>query len=305
MLVRSRSFDTAHSDFEKMWRFLQKDYVQKQDRFIWHFSRLGDWKYGLWNERKYIPSLFRNHAQLWVDGFDQILGFVLSEDGDDLFFIFTLHGYEHLYTEILEWTIQHWQPRHGKLRAEVHEHQTEALAALERKGFHNSGAAATTRLYDLLAQENKEIKLGPGFQMVDMVKNGDYRAKATLNLNAFGDQDQVSAFDLLRFEYSRESPAYDPYLDLSVVTSDGRHVSSCVGFWDPACKVAEIEKICTHNQYRRQGLAEAVIRECFRRLRKHGIQRAYITGYSEEANGLYEKLGPSMHKKWFHYELKA
>jgi ribosomal protein S18 acetylase RimI-like enzyme len=76
-----------------------------------------------------------------------------------------------------------------------------------------------------------------------------------------------------------------------------------VGFNDPAYGVAEVEKICTHSQYRRQGLAEAVIRECFQRLKKRGIERAYITGYSEEANGLYEKLGPCGHKQWFHYEL--
>jgi ribosomal protein S18 acetylase RimI-like enzyme len=76
-----------------------------------------------------------------------------------------------------------------------------------------------------------------------------------------------------------------------------------VGFNDLAYGVAEIEKVCTHHQYRRQGLAEAVIRECFQRLKKREIERAYITGYSGEANGLYEKLEPCKHKQWFHYEL--
>jgi ribosomal protein S18 acetylase RimI-like enzyme len=303
MLAHSRPFDITRNDFGKMWRFLQRDYVQKQDRFIWLFSRLGDWQYGLWNEKKYLPSFFRNHAQLWVDGFDQLLGFVLSEDGDNIFFIFTLHGYEYLYADILEWTIEHWGSRYATLKTEVHEYQGKALVQLEKRGFRSLGLVATTRKYDLLARESDVVRLNPGFQIVDMGEDADYRSEALLYVNAFENRSQVSEFDLLRFEYSRESPAYDPRFDLSVVTSEGMHVASCVGFNDPAYGVAEVEKICTHNQYRRQGLAEAVIRECFQRLKTRGIERAYITGYSEEANRLYEKLEPCEHKQWFHYEL--
>ena len=55
-MIFSQPFDDACHDFEKMWRFLQKDYAQKKDRFVWLFSRLGDWKYGLWNEKKYITG---------------------------------------------------------------------------------------------------------------------------------------------------------------------------------------------------------------------------------------------------------
>ena len=234
MVVGNRPFDTARNDFEKMWRFLQRDYAQRQDHFIWLFSRLGDWKYGLWNEKKYFPSFFRNHAQLWVDGFDQLLGFVLSEDGGNIFFIFTLHGYEYLYTDILDWTIQHWHPRHATLKTEVHEYQGEVLAQLESRGFRSVGVVANTREYDLLAKRNEPVRLAPGFRIVDMRENADYRSKGLLYKNAFENQAQVSEFDLLRFEYSRESPAYDPCFDLSVVTLEGMHVASCVGFNDPA-----------------------------------------------------------------------
>ncbi|RPJ19362.1 MAG: hypothetical protein EHM33_30395 [Chloroflexi bacterium] len=59
----------------------------------------------------------------------------------------------------------------------------------------------------------------------------------------------------------------------------------------------------THDQYRRLGLAEAVTRECFQRLKRHGTSWAYITGYGPGANALYEKLGSIKQKQWFHYEL--
>ena len=53
---------------------------------------------------------------------------------------------------------------------------------------------------------------------------------------------------------------------------------------------AEIEAVCTHNEYRRRGLAQAVIMECMRRLRDEGVKYAYISGYSEETISLYGKF---------------
>jgi ribosomal protein S18 acetylase RimI-like enzyme len=305
MQVNTRRFDPSRNDFEKMWRFLQQDYARRQDRFVWLFSRLGDWKYGLWNEKKVIPSFFRDHAQLWVDGFDELLGFVLSEDGNDVFFIFTSHGYGYLYADILDWTIRNWLPRYGTLKSEVHEYQDEAVPALEKRGFRNAGLVATTRAYDLVSKAEEHVELASGFRIVDMREAEDFFGKGLLYINGFEGRTQISDYDLLRFKYSRESPAYDPSLDLSVVTDDGTHVASCVGFYDPAHCVAEVEKICTHQQYRRQGLAEAVIRECFHRLCQRKIERAYITGYSDAANRLYERLGPCQHKRWYHYEMGA
>lgn len=303
MVICNRPFDDGRHDFEKMWRFLQDDIAARGDEFIWLVSRLGEWKYGLWREKKYFPTFFRKHAQLWLDKFDRLHGFVLSEDGDDIFFICIRRGYEYLYQRILDWTIEHWGSRYARLRAEVHEYQADALAQLGRRGFHSLGPAATTRKYDLAEKAADPVKLPTGFHIVTMQENGNYRRKALVNVNGFGDRDEVTELDLLRFEYSRENPAYDPGLDFSVVTADGAHVASCVGFCDPAFGVAEVEKVCTHNQYRRLGLAEAVIRECFHRLHGRGIGWAYITGYSAAANGLYEKLGSCGYKQWFQYEM--
>lgn len=305
MAIRNRPFDETQHDFEKMWHFLQQDYAHRQDRFIWLCFRLGDWKYGLWRETKYIPSFFRHHAQLWLDDFDQLRGFVLSENGDEIFFIVTAQGFDYLYADVLDWTIQHWGPRYPTLKTEVHEYQVGALTQMENRGFRCMGPVAVTRAYDLRAEMPDPARLEPGFRIVDMRENPDYVSKALLYKNGFEGVDQVSNFELLRFAYSRENPAYEAAFDLSVVTPAGIHVASCVGFNDPAGSVAEVEKVCTHSQYRRQGLGEAVIQACFQRLRQRGIRRAYITGYSTEANGLYEKLGPCWHKQWFHYALDA
>jgi N-acetylglutamate synthase-like GNAT family acetyltransferase len=303
MPVQTRPFDPARDDFEQMVRFLQEDYAAKRDDFVWLSSRLGDWKYGLWHEQKYFPSFFRKHAQLWFDSDDKLLGFVLSEDGGSDIAILVRNGHEDLYAGILAWTIAHWGPRHATLKIEVHSRQSAALQALERAGFRSRGEVAVTRVYDLTAKATEPVRLRPGYRIVDMLENSDWRSKGLLYRSGFHDEDQVSTLDLLKFEYNRESPAYNPAFDLSVIAADGAHVATCVGFADPAARMAEIEKVCTHARYRRLGLAESVIRECFHRLRRSGIERAYITGYSKEANGLYEKLGPCARKWWSHYAL--
>lgn len=303
MPMRTRPFDPGRDDFEKLYRFLQEDYAARGDDFVWLFSRLGDWRYGLWNEQKYFPSFFRRNAQLWVDDLDRVLGFVLSEDGGNIFFILTRAGRADLYAPILAWTVAHWGPRHGTLKTEVHERQAEALSALARTGFRSLGAVATTRAYDLTARADQPVRLRPGYRIIDMTGDPDWRSKGLLYRSGFHDEEQVSALDLLKFEYNRESPAYDPAFDLSVIAPDGAHVSTCVGFADRSARMAEIEKVCTHARYRRLGLAEAVIGECFQRLRRSGIERAYITGYGDEANALYEKLGPCAWKQWSHYAL--
>lgn len=300
MRTHTRPYDDRH-DFEKLWRFLEQDYARRQDRFVWLTGRLGDWRYGLWTDRKSMPSFFREYCQLWLDSFDRLLGLVLSEDGGDVFTLFTLCSHHYLYRDILDWTLAHWGPRYPALKTEVHERQPDAIAVLESRGFCRSGVVATTRSYDVAVKAQEPVRLPPGFRIEDMAHNGDFTAKALLNVNGFEGRDEVSEAALMRFAYSRENPIYDPTLDFSVVTADGLHVASCVGFADPAAGMAEIEKICTHPAYRRQGLAEAAVRACFHRLHQRGLTRAYITGYSTEANGLYEKLGPCAHKRWFQY----
>lgn len=300
--MTTRPFNDAQNDFEKMWQFVRQDYAWRGENFIWLFSRLGDWKYGLWNDKKASSTFFRDHAQLWFDEAGRLLGFVLSEDGDNIFFILTAQGYEALYAEILDWTVDHWGPRYASLKTEVHEFQAEALTVLTERGFRSLGEIAVTRQYDLQTKAGEDVRLPEGFRIVSMAENGHYYRKALLNKNGFGGEDLVSELELERFAHSRLSPAYEAQYDLSVVTPEGVHVASCVGFNDPDYGVAEVEKVCTHSRYRRQGLGEAVIRECFKRLQARGIEKAYITGYSGEANGLYEKLGPCWRKRWFHYE---
>jgi ribosomal protein S18 acetylase RimI-like enzyme len=303
MAIYHRAYSPDGLDFAKIWRLLQHDYRRRGDAFVWLVSRFGDWKYGCWRESKYFPMFFRRHCQVWLDGFEEVQGVVLSEDGENIFFIFTRPGHDHLYGEILDWTIANWGPRYSSLLAEVNARQEDAIAALSRRGFTCNGEAATTRAYVPGDQAAQGWKLPDGFRVVSIGEEPDYAGKRLVQRNAFSGQNEVSELDLLTYEYSRESDAYDPHLDLSVVAPDGQHVASCVGFVDPVNNISEIERICTHSEHRQRGYATAVIRACCERLHARGCARAYITGYSGEANNVYEKLEPVARTKWYRYEL--
>ena len=300
MRVYHRAFDEGQRDYERMWAFLVDDYASRREAFVWQIGRLGDWSHGLWSEKKLFPSFKRENAELWLNGLGELVGFVISENCGSDFFVFARHGHESLYPEMLAWLKEHWNDRGDELVTEVHEHQTEYVEALEAAGFGKRGLVAVTRQYDLQEKASERVELADGYRIVDMAAHPDFVGKAALYIDGFdGRDDAPSSFDLLRFEYSRENPCYYPNLDLSVVTEDGLQVASCVGFPDDGNRMAEIEKVCTHRQHRRKGLAEAAIRECFRRLHARGIEHAYITGYNDAAKGLYEKLGGCWSKKWY------
>lgn len=302
MHLHHRPYDELSHDFARVWRFLLDDYTHRQDQFIWLFSRFGDWKYGLWGENKFFPPFFRENAHLWLNDLDELLGFAISESGDENFTIFTRPGCVWLYNEILDWVTGHWQGRGKPLKTEIHQFQTDEVRCLEEKGFTNRGMVAITRQYELAKKASEPILLPEGYRIVDGLTDQNDRSKRALQRGAFAGTDEVRDVDLWAYAYSRECPCYFPQYDLSVIDTGGTHVASCLGFVDFEHRVAEVERVCTHPQHRRKGLAEAIIRACFHRLAASGIQTAYITGYGDEALGLYGKLGAVKEKRWDLYE---
>lgn len=303
MRILHRPFDEQTQDFAKMWQFLIRDYRDKQEQFIWSLGRLGDWKYGIWNEQKYIPNFMRKNAQLWFNSFGELIGFVLSEDCDSRFNVFAARGYEFLYPEMLRWIKTHWGGREGDLCTEVHEYQHSFIDALQQEGFEQTELACITRQYRVAKKSQEPICLGERFVIQDMASKPDLHGKSQLYANVWGHKEEASPLDIMRDEYNRENPCFYPRLDLSIVDEKGLHVAACMAFIDYDNSYAEIEKVCSHSDYRGKGLAEAVIRKCFQRLHEEGIQYAYITGYSEIAKNLYGKLGAEKSKNWYTYVL--
>lgn len=298
-----RAYQDRGDDYERMWAFLIEDY---RDRgwFIWTLGRLGDWKYGVWTEKKYIPCFLGDNAHLWFDAFGDLAGFVVSENGDGGFTVFVRRGGDFLYGEILRWTVEHWHGR-GDLTTEIHKDQPGVHPALRKAGFSTDGVIAVTQKYLLSEFCGDPVPLPAGYCVVDMDETPDFEGKRLLQINAFQNRNELTALDVLSYRYSRECPVYNPQFDLSILDETGRHVAGCQAFVDARNGYAEVERICTHSDYRRRGLAAAVVRACFARLAEHGLTHAYITGYSPGAQALYAKLGALDCASWTLYRRSA
>lgn len=306
MRIYHRPYDEQQNDFHRMWAFLVDDYADRRDRFVWHPARLGDWNTGLWSVRKYFPSFKRKNARLWVNDFGELLGFIISENCGDDFAVLVRKGYEFMYSEMIEWVKAHWSDRGDELSTEVHEFQPGLMQCLEQAGLARQERVATTWRYSVQDKAAEPVGLDSGFRIVDMLSYPDFAGKKRLHNNGFENRNEpLTEFDLLQYEYARENPCYYPHLDLSVVDGSGVHASTCTAFVDRRNGVAEIEKVCTHSDLRKRGLAEAVIRECFGRLHEEGIKTAYITGYSKDAKSVYARLGAAGSKDWVGYGFKS
>jgi mycothiol synthase len=73
-------------------------------------------------------------------------------------------------------------------------------------------------------------------------------------------------------------PHYDPQLDLMVIAPDGTPAAGCICWVDPVNCVGLFEPVGTRPQFRRQGLATALMLGGLQRLRDRGMQAALVTG---------------------------
>ena len=100
------------------------------------------------------------------------------------------------------------------------------------------------------------------------------------------------------------SPDYIDAYNLVVVAPDKRHVAYCIGWHEQANEHAGyIEPVGTHAAYRRRGLAKAVIKECFSRMKANGIRTVEIASPAEPAvaNYLYDSLSPQNKREVHRY----
>lgn len=301
-----RMFSEDAGDFRRLCRFMT-DWPTDSRECAWCIGRMVDWKYGLFPGRRAVASFWDKNARLWFDGFDELAGFVISENGGADFHLVTRRGFRMFSEEMLQWVLSQWGGR-GNLNTEVGETNAMDIALLERNGFRRRSAFYSRR-FDLTKELAPRVPLEQGFTIVDMHSHPDRRAQRLMRADGFSDCTSLTEDELRHqlefYNHAQEGPIYHPQVDLCVMAPDGTLVAGCEGLIDARNQEADVERVCTRSAYRRRGFARAVIQECLYRLRDLGMQQAYITGYSPEALALYGSLGHTEESRWFIYEKPA
>ncbi len=283
------AYHDTDQEFQELRDFLIELYATDRTIRTWLFSRLEFWRACAASRRE--PGFCRANARIWRDDMGRIAGVFLSDKGDSGFHVLLRPGLEAVGELILRWATTIWGENKTELKTQLYPNEATMRFLLEKQGFQSGGVAGFTREYDLLAMRPEPI-LANGYQVGDILEYPDRLSKAEAVCRAFHPEDDKVITESDYF-WRANLPCYQPELDLSVVSPEGKHLSSCLGLVDWKLKIAEIETVATHPAHQRQGLGRAVVTECFRRLKRHGIEKAYITGYREAANGLYGALGPA------------
>jgi GNAT superfamily N-acetyltransferase len=312
MKTTHRNYSEEQGDFKRLTHFFTTHHSLKRSDSTWCLGRIVDWKYGLYENKRAYAAFCDENAHVWFDGYGELVAFVVSESGDSGFHIATLPGYRFLYEELLQWVLESWKERiPGKgpcLSTEITEYQTWEAKVLECYGLRPQETFFTRR-FDLTKDLLPRAPLEPGFVVVDMQSHPDYRAQGRLRANAFEGKTAPTEEELndrlKYYNHSCNGPMYHAPTDLCIMAEDGQLVAGCEALINGHRLEADIERVCTHSDFRQRGFAKAVIQECFYRLRDMGIRDVYITGYSPGAMALYGSLGAADEFKSFVYESPA
>jgi GNAT superfamily N-acetyltransferase len=289
MKTTHRPFVYESGDFARMCALTVHDCGIRGAAFTWHVARLVDWKYNIGKLARRFPGYYSKAAELWFDFYGELAGYVIFEDFDHRFECVLLPCHDHLYSEMVAWTVSARAERYEALETTLVSDDAAGIKALAAFGFEKNDELEKTYRFDTSRFADQAPPPSP-LRFMSMAANGDYEPQAKLRLSAWPHDDPPEADRAIR-AYCRTSPIYDAAFDFVLVDSGGRHISGCEAFIDRENGTAEIERVCTLAGENGKGYARMTLNSCLRALHEGGIGRAYLSGGYDKTIHLYGSLG--------------
>ena len=166
----------------------------------------------------------------------------------------------------------------------------DLVSALRSLGYEPSGTYGHELTVDC-AGDHPDPALPDGFSMRHLGSELD-DAYVELHRAAWSTW-APSTYDRAMHDVVTAMPDFDRALVPIVVAPDGRLAASCIGWFDPRTRTAEIEPLGTRPEFRQLGLARAVVDEVVRRSARRGAKTVVVWGVSANpvAVRLYESAG--------------
>ena len=287
--------DEQYNDIRELIMNIPDEYGIKLN---WDVGRLDWWRY--YSHASKDIEFFKSCAHVWKDG-KKTIGLFISEYNRNDFFIVVHPDYYPQIEQIIRWVEDNWTEGKDKIETYIFEYRKDFIRYFTAKGLVKDGHESNVRGYNL---EKVELSytLPKGFEIKTFAEYGDFDGKIELIKNAFN----KDVYPREKLESFLKTPGYTPEMDLVVIAPNGDCAAYCTGWEDLVNDHAGyIEPMGTHSNYRRLGLAKALARECFQRLRKRGVIYAEIAAEAEPniSNFLYESLDPFVKYKAYRYSL--
>ena len=202
-------------------------------------------------------------------------------------------NYRYFEKEIVRWIES--QPRGLKddgpseLHFYVDETDKERKTLLTELGYEDTGLHEYNRIRSV-EQPIPEYQLPNGFAIRAADVEKDFTQYKRVQTAVFP---HCSSMTPRTAQIYSTASFYNKDLDLVVVDPHGDFAAFTTVRMDPVSRMAELEPVGTHPDYRKRGLARSVICEGLRRLQKYRPSSMCILGAapSDAANKLYESVG--------------
>lgn len=294
-MVTQHEYSHSQAEFDELHDLLRESYAIAGRPHDWLFARLENWKYANAAKAREDPGFFTRNVHLWRGQGSRLIGFCISEYGTKGIELQVHPHHRGVEGDMAGWILEEWG--RGKEAVEVCActEDIERQSLLARLGFREAGDDGYMRQYDV-TRGYPASPLDPGFRVSTLAEAGNDEERIAVEAATF----PHVGLDREWFDGKTSAPSYSADWDFVVVTPEGRYAAFCLAWLDRGNRVAEVDPVGTHPDFRRRGLARAVITECFRRLRAAGIERAYISSAPEPAvsNRLYESLAPTARYLW-------
>jgi mycothiol synthase len=286
MHVRDYEYTHSYEEFKELWELLVKSYAMTSKPHNWFFSRLENWKYA--SPEKPL-NFFTSNVHLWRNEVGELVGYCISEYGDNRIHIQIHPDYWFVEADILSWIERIWAKDKECIKTYAYQCDTERQKLLTQLGYSDEGPAGYMRGYDM-SKLYPVVDLPAGFHIQTLAENHNYSSYIEAERKAFNN----AAINQAWFDGKTSAPSYSFDLNFVVVSPESQHAAFCLAWIDSQNQVAEIDPVGTHPDFRRRGFAKAVVSECFRRLCARRVRYAYIGSGAEPnvSNRLYESLQP-------------
>ena len=298
MTVKMRSF-AWEKDFELVRTFLIETYNLTLSFQNWIPSMFENIKFGpcgteYQDEEDAYIKIWEKKDDSEVSSISKIVSITFLKPSGDCWI--QIHpDYRFLEKEIVLWIekqrkgMKSNKAQELELRFRVDETDEERIALLTELGYEDLGLEEYNRIRPM-DTPIPEYQLPDGFTIRHVDVEEDFLQYRRVLAAVFPHCSDMTK--RLAKIYSTAS-FYQKDLDLVAVDSDDTFAAFCTVRIDPISRMAELEPVGTHPDYRKLGLAKSVICEGLHRLQKYQPSSICILGAakSEAANRLYDSVG--------------
>ena len=166
----------------------------------------------------------------------------------------------------------------------LHNTDTEMEELLIRQGYHMAADSGWAGFFDL-SGEVPQCPLPEGFSIVSLQEENDLEKINRVMWRGFEHPNEPDcSIDTRRVMQS--GPHFRPELNLVVKALNGDYAVYCGMWYEPECREAYLEPLCSDPDYRKMGLAKAALYEAMRRTKELGAPFCVAGGQP-----FYEKVG--------------